>query len=433
MLTKEQRTYLRDLAKQVREISQHGIWEEKRRLWKKLNRLESERPMVMCIVTDELWPELIPGDTLKIEDPFFKEIEFELRKRIYRWKYIKDDIITNDKLYLPIDYAFTEWVENRRRPFAAGDPYKSDGKTAEAFHPCIFEYADWDRLVKKPELKYIDWAGTHKKAEMLGDTLGDLLEIVEGEPFFSSIDTRTKGWGMSGIDILCELRGLEQVFMDMVLAPDFVHHAMDTLMEGLGAYLDVLEQENLLRLNNNEFWKNTNTPLGSNGLGVSDELPGPDFDPEHVRARDLWGYFQAQEFSGVSPEMLDEFVLQHQKPLAARFAMIGFGCCESNDKKYGVIRNAFPNLRQVSVSHAAEPALAARELGADYSISWKPHCTIINDFDERYVRSYMEEGFQALAGCHFVCSLRDNLTLAGQNPDVMGRWTDIAMELAGGR
>ena len=55
MLTKEQRTYLRDLAKQVREISQHGIWEEKRRLWKKLNRLESERPMVMCIVTDELW------------------------------------------------------------------------------------------------------------------------------------------------------------------------------------------------------------------------------------------------------------------------------------------------------------------------------------------------------------------------------------------
>lgn len=43
--------------------------------------------MVMCIVTDELWPELIPGESLKIEDPFFKEIEFELRKRIYRWKY----------------------------------------------------------------------------------------------------------------------------------------------------------------------------------------------------------------------------------------------------------------------------------------------------------------------------------------------------------
>ena len=45
----------------------------------------------------------------------------------------------------------------------------------------------------------------------------------------------------------------------------------------------------------------------------------------------------------------------------------------------------------------------------------------------------MEKGFDALAGCHFVCSLRDNLTLAGQNPDVLGRWTNIAMELAEGR
>lgn len=138
MLTKQQRTYLRDLAKQVKEITQHSVWDEKRRLWKRLNRLESERPMVMCIVTDELWPELIPGESLKIEDPFFKEIEFELRKRIYRWKYIKDDVITNDKLYIPIDYAFTEWVENRRRPFAAGDPYKSDGQDGRGLSPLYF-------------------------------------------------------------------------------------------------------------------------------------------------------------------------------------------------------------------------------------------------------------------------------------------------------
>ena len=89
------------------------------------------------------------GESLKIEDPFFKEIEFELRKRIYRWKYIKDDVITNDRLYpLPIDYAFTEWVENRRRPLPPAIRTRATARRLEAFHPCIFEYADWDRLVK---------------------------------------------------------------------------------------------------------------------------------------------------------------------------------------------------------------------------------------------------------------------------------------------
>ena len=53
---------------------------------------------------------------------------------------------------------------------------------------------------------------------------------------------------------------------------------------------------------------------------------------------------------------------------------------------------------------------------------------------EKQVKDYLcLKGFDALAGCHFVCSLRDNLTLAGQNPDVLGRWTNIAMELAEGR
>lgn len=155
--------------------------------------------MAMNIITDECWPELISGKDLKIEYPFLKAWEYDLKKKIYRLENIHDDVITTDKIYIPIDYAFTEWVENRIRPFAPNNkPYESDGKTATAFHPCIPEYDDWDKLVRKPELKYIYWKKSEQDMNILTDIFGDILDVQQGEPFYSSIDTMTKGWGLTG-------------------------------------------------------------------------------------------------------------------------------------------------------------------------------------------------------------------------------------------
>lgn len=430
MISEKDRLYMRELAKQVKAIADNDIWKEKIYLWQKFNKLESVRPMVMNIITDECWPELIGGKDLKMEDPFLKSWEYYLKKKIYRWENVHDDIVTTDKIYVPIDYAFTEWAENRIRPFAANNrPYESDGKTAAAFHPCILEYDDWDKIVKKPELKYIDWKKSEQDMNILVDLFGDILDVRQGEPFYSSIDTSAKGWGLSGIDILCELRGLENIMYDLYDEPDFVHMAMKFLCDGLNDYLDTMEKENLLRLNNNEFLKNANTPLGSNGLSISDELPGDSCDPNHVRTQDLWGYCQAQEFAPVSAEMLNEFVLPYQKPLADRFGMIAYGCCEPNDFKYDCLMNTFSNLRQISVCHVADIRLAAEKIRDKYTISWKPHCTLIDNFNEQKVRSFMQEGFEVFKDCHVVCSLRDNLTLHGAN-DSFTRWTNIAMEIA---
>ena len=430
MISSSEREYMRDLAKQVKEIADNDIWKEKIYLWQKFNKKESVRPMVMNIITDECWPELISGKDLKMTDPFLKAWEYDLLKKIYRFENIHDDVVTTDKIYVPIDYAFTEWVENRIRPFAANNkPYESDGKTAAAFHPCILEYSDWDKLVRKPELKYIDWKKSQQDMNILTDLFGDILDVRQGEPFYSSIDTMTKGWGLSGIDILCELRGLEEIMYDMYDAPEFVHKAMKDLCDGLNDYLDTLEKENLLRLNNNEFWKNTNTPLGSNGMAISDELPPENYDPSHITTKDLWGYFQAQEFAQVSAEQLNEFVLPYQKPLGERFGMLAYGCCEANDFKYDYLMKTFSNLRQISVCHVADVELAAKKIQDKYTISWKPHCTIIDNFDDNRVRTFMEKGFETLKDCHIVCSLRDNLTLHGAK-DSFKRWTDITMDIA---
>ena len=47
MITPSDLTTLRELAAQVAEIAALPVQEEKRRLWRKLNALQPERPMVM--------------------------------------------------------------------------------------------------------------------------------------------------------------------------------------------------------------------------------------------------------------------------------------------------------------------------------------------------------------------------------------------------
>lgn len=428
MISSKDREYLRSLAKKVKEISDNDIFLEKIDLWKKLNKLQSKRPMVLCAITDELWPELITKKELLLEDPFYRHFEFEFKKLIYRWNKIRDDSVTTDKVYIPIDYEFTDWLEGRRRPYAAGNPYESDGKTSESFHPCVLELSDWKKI-RKPELKYVDWKNTQERVDKASDVFGDILDVVKGQPFMGSTDTIPKGWGLSMIDILCELRGLEQIYMDMILNPGFVHEAMDFLTDGLSGYLDTLEKENLLTLNNNEFWQSTNTPLGANGLAITDELPGKDYDPNHVTAKNLWGFFQAQEFAPVSPEMQDEFVIKYQKRIAPRFPLISYGCCEKYDHKYDYLFNAFPNLREVSVCHEANLEIAAEKLQDKYVTSWKPHCTIIYNFNKTKLKTFMKKGFETLKECNMVCSLHDNLSLFGEN-DAIERWTDVTMEIA---
>lgn len=418
----ESKNYLRDLAKQVRDISQESGWLEKEKLWKQKNALKKVRPLILCTLPDEAWREIISEESLISEDPFLKKYEWYLKRQIYRAKHLRDDEIIGNTLYVPLRYQFSDWAENRKRP------YSKDGKHAEKFYPVIHEYRDIDRL-KMPELMYVDEKGTERDAQRLKEILGDILNVETGEPYSADTDSYVKGWGHSLIDILCELRGLENIFLDLVLAPDFVHEAMDFLMRGVEGYMRAMKENHLLRLNNNAFVMRSNTPLGSNGLALSDELPGKDYDPQNIDFKNLWGYCMAQEFSEVSPEMHAEFVLPYQKRLGERFGMLSYGCCEPNDRKWDNIFKTFGNLREGSISHCADIRIAAEQIADRYVFSWKPDCTVLANFDGEVVREQLKNGFDTAKDCHVVCCLRDNITLFGHSENAE-KWTDIAMALA---
>jgi len=208
-----------------------------------------------------------------------------------------------------------------------------------------------------------------------------------------------------------------------------VDEAMAFICDGLDRYLDALERNGPLRPNNNEFIKAANTPLGSNGLAITDELPGEDGKREGFSCRDLWGYAMAQEFAGVSPEMHERHVLRHQRRLGARFGLLCYGCCEANDRKWESIFAAFPNLRSVSVSHCADLPKAVEMIGDRYVFSWKPNSSTLNFCAAEAIREQLREGLRLARQCHLVVSLRDTLSFE-QRPERAWQWTRIAMELA---
>ncbi|MCX7916526.1 MAG: hypothetical protein N2589_00105, partial [bacterium] len=61
---------IRNLAEKVREIANHPIQKEKEEIWKKYNKLERIRPLVL-IFPEGSWREILPEKQLLCEDEYF--------------------------------------------------------------------------------------------------------------------------------------------------------------------------------------------------------------------------------------------------------------------------------------------------------------------------------------------------------------------------
>jgi len=154
--------------------------------------------------------------------------------------------------------------------------------------------------------------------------------------------------------------------MDLRDRPELVHKAIDRLVNAYCKMLDQFEEQNLLTLNNKYF------RIGSGGLGYTDELPQPDYDPAQVRAKDLWGSGAAQIFSDVSPRMHWEFSLQYEIRWMSRFGLTYYGCCDPLHRKLAILEKV-PNLRKISMSPWVNTDEAVANVGNRYVYSHKPN------------------------------------------------------------
>ncbi len=404
-MSRNEHTILRDLAECVAGIAALPEQDQKRQMWYDHNALRPTKPMVL-VFPEGGWVELFDNSELRCEDPLLRGWEHQLRQRLYIAEHFNDDQVTDARLL--VGYVSTT---------------TGLGLQAERIQPNTDRGAYvWDSPVKEPQdldklqvpHTEVDYEATERNRQRAAELFAGVLDVSVGQSWWWS-PTLTADWA--------ELRGLEQMMWDMVDDPAFTHAGMRRLMEVKLEWMESLEAQGLLMLNNG------NDSVGSGGLGFTEELPADGFDDKHVRLRDMWGFAEAQETVGLSPQMWNEFVLEYNLPFLERCGLNHFGCCEPLTDRLDILKERVPRLRRISISPWADREKAAESLGRDYIYSWKPNPAQLAAvrFDEEKVRSYIRETLEITRGCVVEIVLKDTHTCNNQ-PERFDRWAQIAQE-----
>jgi hypothetical protein len=405
---------IRDLARKVAEIAADPINDQRRDMWTRQNRLERVRPLIYVQAIEwRLWDELILPDQLETRDPFAREQELDLRKRLYCWEHFPDDRVVDGVIACPIA------IQGDLRETRFGlelDLDEPDNPTgAHAFLPVIVEEEDINKIQTEPDLS-VDWQETEHQYERLCDLYDDILRVEKRGPDF---------FWFSPMDHLIQWCGIEQTFVDLIERPEWIHAALERITVGYLNDIEQLERLNVLSPGNG------NIQLGSGGFAWTDELPQPDFDGEHVRIKDLWARAATQIFTdGISPAMHDEFAIQYEKRLLERFGLSCYGCCEPLDKKMHIVRQ-IPNLRRVSMSPWVDIERAAEAVGQDYVYTHKTNPSIITThrWDVDLAREQLRDAFEKTRDNVVEVNLQDILTV-NDEPRRLTEWTEMAIQVA---
>jgi len=381
---------LRELAARVAEIAAKDVQEERCKMWRAHNAFERVRPPVVIRggYEDELVePELI------CEDLFFRGHEARLRSKILQDSF--DD-----------DFIIEPWLTLRARCVLPPDGLwgvSATVKRAErhglAYHvyAALESYDDMKKM--KVPSHVIDEAATAEDAERLHGAVGDIIAIhVDRGPEW-------KGWNADISTNLGYLRGHEQMLYDMMDNPSELHALVSFMRDGILKAQREAEAAGDWTLGEHE----------NQSVAYEKSLADPAPGAESVTRRELWGFFSAQEFASVSPELHEEFLLRYQMPIMENFGLTAYGCCEDLTNKIDMLRK-IKNLRRISVTPFADAKRCAGQIRGDYICSYRPNPNIMAvEFDAEAIGKLLraDMGEFAANGCFVDICLKDVSTVGG--------------------
>ncbi|NLV45285.1 MAG: hypothetical protein GXY07_12400 [Candidatus Hydrogenedentes bacterium] len=403
---------LRGLASQVAEIALLPVHKEKAELWRRLNDLDSVRPMVW--INELPWNEMNVDDelTLRAEHPWARDQECELRRTLYQWKHLPGDMVVSDYLSCPLAIHSTDFGIVEDVDIVKTD--ETNDIVSRHFHIQIQEPEDIAKI-KMPRVTHNEEA-TEIRYQAMCEVYRGIMpvrKVGQTHIWFTPWDYLIRWWGV------------QEAMLDLVMRPDMAHAAVDRMVDAWMVELDQFVEQNLLSLDNN------NTRVGSGGYGYTSMLPGSDYDPAHVKPHNMWGCSNAQAFSEVSPEMHWEFAIEHDLRWLERWGLVYYGCCEPLDNKLDVLRRV-PNLRKLSVSPWCKAERVIEGIGSDYVISHKPNPAIVAEsaWDPVQARKNIRDFLDKAEGrCHIELIMKDISTVR-YDPKRLWAWAEIAMEEA---
>ena len=408
--TEKDRAIVRELAKKVMEIASLPVQDRKRAMWKKLNRLEQVRPMVW--INEIPWWEFQDDEEeLKClcEDEFCRDVEGRLRTTIYLWEHMRTDMVVDPVLYS--SYMYHDTMYGLEVDSVEASP--AEGFGSKEYIPIIKTDADIEKI-RMPVITP-DWDATERSYRMMCDLLEDVMPVEKR----GVVHMWAAPW-----DMLIQWWGVTEFFTDMLDRPEFVHKAVSRTVDAYIARLDQLEQLGLLSVSDG------NHRVGSGGLGITDELPQPDYDGQHARSMDQWGMSTGQIFSEVSPDMHDEFCVRYEMRWMERFGLIAYGCCEPLHNKIHILRK-IRNLRRISMSTWIDIDKAVENVGRDYIFSYKPNPAVLawDEWNPEQARKELRTVLEKTKGCTVELIMKD-ISTCRRDPRRIWEWCDMAIEIA---
>lgn len=400
---------LRDLAKQYMEIVNDPKQEERRVLWEKHFALKTTRPPVLCrFGMWNVWcKEIFGDDQMQCQDPFYRQYEREMRIALFHDS-INDDCIAEP--YLGVRAAvymhpegYWGLNEGRHHSGDAGGAYKMEAP--------IEEIEDWVKMVEPHH--EIDETKTKQDFQKISEAIGDIV------PIFVNRAPALTGFHADISTHLAALRGLEEVMMDMVEDPEELHKMLAFMRDGTLKQQQEAEDAGDYSLVNHY----------NQAIAYCEGLERPEIDNYGVKRSQLWCFCAAQEFTGVGPDMHDQFLLQYQQPIIEKYAMSHYGCCEDLTLKIDMLRK-IKNLRSIAVTPTANVGKCAEQIGADYAMSYRPNPTdmVCYGYDEAKIRRILGDAFQKMREGHYHVFLKDVETVEGDT-DRLRRWVALVREI----
>ncbi|MHB9023084.1 MAG: hypothetical protein ACYC7E_02775 [Armatimonadota bacterium] len=404
------RDIIRRLAAETAEIAALPIQEETRRLWRKINGLRPERPMVT--IDQVCWNEMNVDDelTLICENPECRGYEDWLRRQLYQWRHFPVDMVVEPFIRVPMAIRNAGFGISAKQHCAEGD---ADGIVGRSFENQFESDADLEKI-QTPVVTH-DAAETARRLEVAHELFNDTLEIL---PW--GYDSYLSVW-----DPISFWMSVEDALYTICDRPEYMLELGRRMVNGYMSMLDQMEEQGLLC--------HHQSLIHCTGA-YTDELPAPGFNPARPRTKDIWMFGLAQMLSTVSPAMFEEFEIDLCMPLFTRFGLVYYGCCDPLDKKMAQVRK-IPNVRKISMSPWVDEELGASEIRGDYVYSRKPNPALLAwpDFNEDAAREHIQTTVDVCArhGCPLELIFKDISTVAHQ-PQRLWRWAEITMNVVQG-
>ncbi|MEI8246258.1 MAG: hypothetical protein WCI51_10535 [Lentisphaerota bacterium] len=394
---------VRELAMQYIELANAPSEKQKRDMWRAKNSFKMTEPLIY--IRAYAWNEM-PMSRLQTTDPVSRQIENFFRNELYRATFA-DDYIFEPWYTVNCTHKSGGWGVDYKRHFAG------ELDTLESYKIDYFlkDLADTGKL--RAPFHAIDEDDTARNLEQVHGLIGDIIAVnLSRGPIYHnfSADLSTS---------LGHLRGIENIMLDMYENPEWLRHLLQFMSDGVLRTHDQAEAAGDIGL----------TFTYNQAMPYAEELPDPVPNVNGVKREQLWCFTAAQEYTLVSPEMHEEFLLRYQLPVMRKFGLVAYGCCEDLTNKIAMLRQ-IPNLRRIAVSPFADVKKCAEQIGTDYVISYRPSPAdmVAYGFDESRIRKILKRDLEYLKGTFFDITLKDVETVQS-DPDRIRNWVKLVREI----